>query len=124
MNAKTREKLLYIGFFVQKLGDIIDEERELSKTLQMAYNGLRSYFNKAVDSLTQDEKLKLKTDMERKYIQIDYKKRLISTIRRTDLRSSSSRTSCACWPDMRSTMRADFATETRKSKTTVCCARH
>lgn len=76
MNTKTREKLLYIGFFVQKLGDIIDDEREQSKTLQMAYNGLRSYFNKSVEKMTQDEKLKLKTDMERKYIQIDYKKAL------------------------------------------------
>lgn len=76
VNAKTREKMLYIGFFVQKLGDIIDDEKEPSKTLQMAYNGVRSYFNKAVERMTPDEKLKLKTDMERKYIQIDYRKTL------------------------------------------------
>lgn len=76
MNAAKREKLLWLGFFAQKLGDMVDDEHETSRALQMAYNGVRSYFNKAVEEMTEDEKLKLKTDMERKWIQIDYRKSL------------------------------------------------
>lgn len=45
MNAKTREKLLYIGFFVQKLVDIIDDEREPSKTLQTLLNGNKPFID-------------------------------------------------------------------------------
>lgn len=80
MNKQKREKMLYLGWIVQKLGDMIEagdeKDAKQAKRLQMAFQGARAYFDRVVDTMSQDEKLKLKTDMERKSVQIDYKSSL------------------------------------------------
>ena len=85
MNAKKRERMLFIVFFLQKLGEFLDDPHEKSRQLRMGYNGIKGYFENEIGQMTEDEKLKLKTDMERKHILIDYKRHLDFAYRNTQL---------------------------------------
>lgn len=85
MNAMKRERLLFAIFLMQKLGEFLDDPKEKSKQLRMAYNGTKAYCNGEIEKLNEDEKLKLLTDMERKNICIDYKKHLDFAYRNTQL---------------------------------------
>ena len=85
MNAKKREKLLFAVFLLQKLGEILDDPKEKSKQLRMAYNGIKAYCNTEITQLTEDEKLMLKNNLERKSILIDYKKHIDWAYRNTQV---------------------------------------
>lgn len=76
MNAQKRERLLFTIFLLQKLGEFLDDPKEKSKQLRMAYNGVKSYCVHELERMTEDEKLMIKTNMERKQISIDYKKHI------------------------------------------------
>lgn len=83
MNRKRRDKMMYMGWIIQKLADFICEmssaptkDKKQFGRMQMAYRGAKAYFDSELDEMTEDEKLKLKTDMERKAVQIDYRKSL------------------------------------------------
>lgn len=78
MNAREREKMLYLAFFQSKLGDYLEEAMEHhakdAGRLRMAYNAVSASFRDGTGRMTNDELLKLSTDMRRKEISIDYRR--------------------------------------------------
>ena len=85
MNAKKREKILFAIFLLQKLGEFLDDPKEKSRQLRMAYNGVKAYCNTEIEGMSEDEKLMLKNNLERKQILIDYKKHIDWAYRNTQL---------------------------------------
>ena len=78
MNRREREKFLYMAFLLDRLGDYLAESMEHNNPdagrLRMAYNAVNSFVRDRTEHMSLDEQQKIRQDMARKEVFIDYKR--------------------------------------------------